>query len=507
VRRVSAAVPWRRASGAHAPRSTAVAILALLVAACGHGGGGADNAALRWNEVAQRAAGIDHRYVSQSEDPRSAGWQFGPTRTSRAFAMVHVAMADAMAAVTGAYRPYLPTAPAAPRTAADAAVAQAAHDVLAALYPLQAADFAADLAAALGPEPHRAAVTRGIALGRATAAAVLAARAEDGSQWQTPFQPLEYLYGALPGEWRADPLHPDAKPLTPDWGAVLPFVMAGGAQFRAPPPPALDSPEYAAAYDEVHALGGDGVYAPSARTADQTIAGIFWGYDAQPFLCAPVKLYNQIAVQLARERDLSLADSARLLALVNVALADTGIAVWETKYYYNFWRPVTGIREADPGTGPSGLGDGNPATVGHPTWQPLGAPADNAAGINFTPPFPAYTSGHAGFGGALFQTLRRFFGRDDIAFTFVSEEFDGITVDQDGTVRPRLPRSFASLGQAEEENGQSRIYLGIHWAFDKVEGIRQGRRVADLVFDQILRPTEGRRVPPTARRAGRATRP
>ena len=114
--------------------------------------------------------------------------------------------------------------------------------------------------------------------------------------------------------------------------------------------------------------------------------------------------------------------------------------------------------------------------------MPLGAPASNLAGPNFTPPFPAYPSGHAGFGGALFQTLRTFYGTDDIAFTFVSDEFDGVTQDNGGTVRPLLPRSFSSLSEAEEENGQSRIYLGIHWAFDKTEGIAQGRRVADYVF-------------------------
>ena len=127
-------------------------------------------------------------------------------------------------------------------------------------------------------------------------------------------------------------------------------------------------------------------------------------------------------------------------------------------------------------------------TVADPTFTPLGAPASNLTGPNFTPPFPAYPSGHAGFGGALFQVLRRFYARDDIAFTFISDEFNGVTLDREGNVRPLVPRTFRSLSEAEEENGQSRIYLGIHWAFDKREGIAQGRRVADHVFDHAFQP-------------------
>jgi len=171
-------------------------------------------------------------------------------------------------------------------------------------------------------------------------------------------------------------------------------------------------------------------------------------------------------------------------------MADTCIAVWESKYFYDFWRPVTGIREADEGTGPTGAGDGNPATVGDPTYTPLGAPASNfkVPTPNFTPPFPAYPSGHAGFGGALFRILRKLYRTDDIAFTFVSDEFNGVTRDNDGTVRPLIPRSFSSLSEAKEENGQSRIYLGIHWTFDKTEGIAQGRRVADYVYDNAFEP-------------------
>ena len=169
-------------------------------------------------------------------------------------------------------------------------------------------------------------------------------------------------------------------------------------------------------------------------------------------------------------------------------MADAGIAIWESKYHYKYWRPVTGIREADVETGPTGAGDRNRATVGDPKFVPLGAPASNLAGPNFTPPFPAYPSGHAGFGGALFQVLREFYRTDRIAFTFVSDELNGTTVDSNGSVRPRVPRRFASLSEAEEENGQSRMYLGIHWSFDKTEGIAQGRRVARYVFRNAFEP-------------------
>jgi hypothetical protein len=162
-------------------------------------------------------------------------------------------------------------------------------------------------------------------------------------------------------------------------------------------------------------------------------------------------------------------------------MADAGIACWESKYVYRFWRPIGAIREGDT--------DGNPDTVADASFTPLGAPASNIVpGINFTPPFPAYASGHATFGSALFQTLRRFYGTDRIRFTFVSDEFDGATTDNQGNVRPRTPRTFPSLSAAEEENGQSRIYLGIHWEFDKAEGMRQGRRVADFVMGNAFQP-------------------
>jgi hypothetical protein len=202
------------------------------------------------------------------------------------------------------------------------------------------------------------------------------------------------------------------------------------------------------------------------------------------------RLYNQVAVHIADQMGTSsdVEELSRLLALVNVAMADAGVAIWESKYFYQYWRPVTGIRESDPGTGPTGLGDGNPATLGNPTWSPLGAPASNLIKVNFTPPFLSYPSGHAGFAGALFQTLRRFYGTDKIAFSFMSDEFNGVTKDHNGVVRPAVTRNFSSLSQAEKENAQSRIYLGIHWRFDKTEGIAQGRQVADWVFQHAFTP-------------------
>ena len=162
-------------------------------------------------------------------------------------------------------------------------------------------------------------------------------------------------------------------------------------------------------------------------------------------------------------------------------MADGGIQCWDTKYAYDFWRPVIAIRAANT--------DGNPLTTRDADWTPLGAPRSNdPGGTNFTPPFPAYTSGHATFGAAMFRTLADFYGRDDITFSFTSDEFNGMTRDQNGAVRPVVTRTFHSFSQAAEENGQSRIYLGIHWSFDKVMGIQAGNAIADYVVGNLLCP-------------------
>ena len=440
-----------------------------------------------WNEIAINASGLDHTPVAIGET-RVFGEQYGPTRASRAMAIVHIAIFDAVVAINGGYRSYTGISSAAKETSTDAAIAQAAHDTLSALFPSQEPSFDIALNDDLKRIKDGRAKNHGIDLGHRAALAILAMRENDGSEHAEPRVGVDFITGDEPGQWRQDPISLIPLALGARWAEVKPFIMKSANQFRVPPPPALDSAEYTAAFDEVKQLGGDGIVTPTVRTEEQTDIGIYWAYDGTPSLCAPPRLYNQIAVQIADQMGSNVMELARLLALANTAMADAAIAIWESKYYYDFWRPVTGVREADAGTGPTGEGDGNPATLGDPNFSPLGAPASNLKGPNFTPPFPAYPSGHAGFGGALFQTLRQFYRRDQIAFTFVSDEFNGVTRDLNGNVRPLIPRSFKSLSEAEDENGQSRIYLGIHWAFDKTEGILQGREVADYVFANAFTP-------------------
>ena len=448
---------------------------------------------VRWNNVAINASGLDHTPVPAG-DPRIFGEQLGPGRSARAMAIVHIAMFDAINAIEGGFRSFTGISRVFDNTSVDSAIAQSAHDTLVAMFPSQKAAFHQELAEDLSDISNGLAKTRGIALGRRAAAAILAQRSNDDSAHAEPVLAQnggDWVTSNLAGRWRQDPISLIPLALGGHWSEVDPFVLQSANQFRIPAPPALKSQAYTAAFREVKRLGGDGIVTPTERTADQTHIGIFWAYDGTPSLCAPPRLYNQIALTVADVKNTNnVLDLARLLALVNVAMADAGIAAWESKYHYDFWRPVTGIREADPGTGPLGEGDGNPATRGDVTFSPLGAPASNLNGPNFTPPFPAYPSGHATFGGALFETLRNFYGTDRIRFTFVSDEFNGVTVGNDGQVRPFLPRTFNRLSEAEEENGQSRIYLGIHWAFDKTEGIAQGRKVADYVFENAFRPVD-----------------
>jgi hypothetical protein len=440
-----------------------------------------------WNRIAIDASGLDHTPVPPG-DPRIFGEQIGPGRSARAMAIVHIAIFESVNAIAGGYKSYAGVPRVFGPVSMDAAIAQAAHDTLVVLFPSQAASFDADLAESMASfRADNTARKRGVELGRRAAKAILALRADDGSFHPEPRVNVDFIPSDQSGWWRQDPISLIPLALGAHWGEVDPFVLTAPDQFRLPPPPAMTSAAYTKAYDEVKALGGDGVDTATIRTPDQTESGIYWAYDGTPSLCAPPRLYNQIAVLIATQKRSNVMELARLLALVNTAMADAGVASWESKYFYQFWRPIAGIRESD-GGGPTGLGDGNPNTLGDPDFSPLGAPASNLQGPNFTPPFPAYPSGHATFGGALFQTLRNFYGTDRIPFTFVSDEYNGTTLDNEGNVRPLKPRSFKTLSQAEEENGQSRIYLGIHWAFDKTEGIAQGRKVANWVFKKAFTP-------------------
>ena len=446
----------------------------------------------RWNRIAIDASGLDHTPPVPPEN-RVFAQQLGPGRASRAIAIVHIAIFEALNAITGDYKSYTGLNRATPDTSKKAAIAQAAHDTLVALFSVQKTIFDEALAEDLSQIPSNHQKAKGIALGQQAASSILALRAADGSNHAEPRIGVDYDTGFDPGLWRQDPISQTPLAVGAHWGGVKPFVLRSGDQFRVPAPPSMDSPEYAVAYDEAKRLGGDGIITPTERTPEQTEIGIYWAYDGVPSLCAPPRLYNQIAVQIADQMGTNDVELARLLVLVNTAMADAGIAIWESKFYHNFWRPVTAIREADEGTGPTGAGDGNPATIGDLNFTPLGAPATNLTGPNFTPPFPTYPSGHAGFGGAVFQILRRFYGTDHIPFTFVSDEYNGVTQDNTGAVRPLIPRSFSTFSQAEEENGQSRIYLGIHWSFDKTEGITLGRHVGDYVFENAFAPQRRRR--------------
>jgi membrane-associated phospholipid phosphatase len=440
-----------------------------------------------WNEVALRAIAVDHTPPFLGGAVVVAE-QLGPTRTSRVLAIVHIAIYDALNAICKHYPGYSGPLMAFADSSQDAAIAQAAHDTLVALYPRQANRFDTWLAADLARLPAGREKLNGIDIGRRAAAAILALRSNDGVYYGEPVVGQDYFPSNAPGQWRPDPVSRIQIALGAFWRRLTPFVLQSPTQFRLPPPPALASDAYARAFAEVKQLGGDGIRTPTRRSADQTLAGIYWAYDGTAWIGTPPRLYNQIAVQLALQRTRDPLELARVLALVNVSIADATIVVWNAKYSYDFWRPVTAIREASPGTSPTGLGDGNPATLADPNWTALGAPASNLTGPNFTPPFPAYPSSHAGLGGAMFQMLRRLYG-EHIAFTFLSDELNGITRDNRGRVRPRLPRSFASLSQAEEENGQSRIYLGIHWQFDKTEGRAASHRVADYIFQRgLVRP-------------------
>jgi PAP2 superfamily/Vanadium chloroperoxidase N-terminal domain len=370
-----------------------------------------------------------------------------PPRASRALAILHAAIHDAHNGITRDYRQYLVTEnrPNA-NTSTAAAIATAAHDVLVQLFPTRATQFADEQATQLAPVPIGPARTRGVAWGQTVAAALLAARANDGSS-----AVVTYIPGTGPGFWRPTP--PAFAPaLLPQWADVAPFGVRPIETFVPKAPPALHTAKYAAELAQVQSLGS---VTSAIRTADQTEIARFWANGAGT--ATPPGHWNQIARVIVAQTGLTVGEEARLLALLNMAMADAAVVSWKAKYDYNYWRPVTAIREADT--------DGNPLTVADPGWTPL----------LVTPPFPEYTSGHSTFSGAAAAVLKGFFGTDDIAFTAESDDVPGVL------------RSYPSFSAASDESGMSRIYGGIHFMSGNRFGRTSGARVGNSIVKRLLR--------------------
>ena len=416
-----------------------------------------------WNEMAINASGLDHTQPAPGET-RIFGEQLGPARASRAMAIVHIAVFDAVNAITGKYRSYTGIPPAKGSTSMSAAIAEAAHNTLVSLYPSQKKSMDAQLADDLAHMPDGVAKTNGIHLGQQAAAAILQLRANDGSDHPEPRIGVDFFPIFKPGKWRQDPISRIPVALGARWSEVKPFVMESADQFRVPAPPSLRSHEYAVAFNEARFLGGDGLVTRTLRTEEQTDIGIFWAYDGTPSLCAPPRLYNQIAILIADKKGTDVVELTRLLALVNVAMADAAIAVWESKYYYSFWRPVTGIRHADVASGALSRSDiysaGSSGEQSCRTqlllrhFLPIlrATPDSEAPCLRLCADFTAQI------------TLRSRSCRTNL--TASRETTMGMSVLGCGA-------PFSTLSQAEEENGQSRIYLGIHWSFDKPKESRR----------------------------------
>jgi len=279
------------------------------------------------------------------------------------------------------------------------------------------------------------------------------------------------------GEHRPDPYHPNQGYLGVHWGEVTPFGMIG-ADVTPVPPPALGSAQYNQALEEVRKKG---VFEGSTRTSDETVQAVFWAYDGAPFIGVPPRLYNQCVRRISLDKGSTVDQNARLFALVNMGMANAAIFAWREKYLYRLWRPVLGIREASDDYGPK-LPTRNKAA--DPFWRPLGSPVSNVIGAtSFTPPFPAYPSGHATFGTACFELVRALYGQN-VAFEMVSDELDGITTDPDGSIRT-LNRRKLTLTKAIKENFESRIWQGVHWRFDGERGKTIGAKIAAKLKTQL----------------------
>jgi hypothetical protein len=373
----------------------------------------------RWNRLATDVAAAGHT---------------DPLTESRTFAMLHIAVHDAVNTVEPGYERYVRTLPDLKGGSAPVAAAVAAHDTLVALMPSGRQVFDAALDEALRVAGKSDATERGVAAGRAAAHAVIDKRNLDGSARSATYAPV-----TRPGGYRPTP--PDLTPAwMVQWGEVKPFVLRSPAQFRPEPPPAVNEKRALADVDVVKAIGAkDG----STRTDEQSEIARFWYENS-------TQGWNRIARTVAETRDLDLHESARLFALLNMALADGYVAAFDAKYHYAYWRPVTAIRV---------MGDGD--------WLSYLS----------TPPIPDYPSGHTVEGAAAASVLARFFGTDLVPFKVTS-----------GDPYPGIERTYWSFSEAARENGASRVLAGIHFPTAVTVGYAQGETVGTWVFEHALRP-------------------
>jgi hypothetical protein len=377
---------------------------------------------------------------------RTPGAQPTTIHSTRSFAMLHAAIFDAVNNIDRDFEPYaFRHAHVSRKASAEAATDQAAHDILVSLYPAFTTMLDSELQQDLAQIPQGRDKADGIEEGQDAAAAILALRNNDGSAAVLP----PFVPKNQPGSYQLTP--PNFAPADfIQWPQVTPFALAHANEFRPGPPPPLTSNEYTQSFKEVKNLG---LITSATRTADQTQIGQFWNGNIQDF-------WNEIAQTAALTHHLNLEQSARLFALLNISLADTTIAFFDTKYTYDLWRPVTAIQLA--------LTDNNPDTEQDPTWIPL--PTKTA-------PDPSYPGAHSAISAAAAEVLRLSLG-DQITFDLTSESLAGTT------------RHFTSFSEAAEEAGLSRIYAGQHFRFDHLAGKRLGQQVARLILSSAMRPKQ-----------------
>ena len=381
---------------------------------------------------------------------RTPGAQPATVHSTRSFAIMHAAIYDAVNAIDATHEPYLVRiGHVSPHASQEAAVASAAHETLVSLYPAFQTTLDQQFDQSLLQIPDGADKTIGIDVGRAVALATLALRSDDGSA----ATPIPFVFGNAPGDYQSTPPNFPKQPVFTHWPRVTPFALERANQFRLGPPAALTSAEYTAVFDEVKSLG---IANSTAATADQKLIGRFWNGAIQNY-------WNEITQTAAQARHLTTAQSARVFALLNLTLADEVIAFYDSKYTYDFWRPVTAIRAA--------ATDGNDQTAADPNWLPQ---AGNTAAD------PSYPGAHATISAGAAFVLGAVFGEKRFPLNVTSE------------VLPGVIRSFDDFAAVENEASLSRIYAGQHFRSDENAGEKLGSAVADFVVDNFLTPVDGR---------------